>query len=182
MASEQEVGNENILIHLWCGPRTLSTASIYSFAQRPDTKVLDEPLYAYWLAQNPHLYRPYRDKLLQQSNLDGNAVLTEMGDVSNGKRIVVAKHMTKFIVGIDKKNYVVNQIGQRKVKHVFLLRDPMKMILSWGEKNHVHQEGCTLDATSLPHMVQLYSELRAAGLNPLVVDSDLLAKNAQPGI
>ena len=36
-------------INLLSGPRNISTALMYSFAQRTDTKVFDEPLYAYYL-------------------------------------------------------------------------------------------------------------------------------------
>ena len=36
-------------IQLWSGPRNVSTALMYSFAQRPDTRVVDEPLYAHYL-------------------------------------------------------------------------------------------------------------------------------------
>jgi len=32
-------------ISLWSGPRNISTAIMYSFAQRYDTQVVDEPLY-----------------------------------------------------------------------------------------------------------------------------------------
>ena len=177
-SSTDAVSSDKLLIHLWCGPRTLSTASIYSWSRRPDTHVLDEPLYAHWLHQNPSTFRPYREQLLRTSNVDGNAVLDGMDAVSD-KRVVVAKHMTKFIVGCDKARYVTGRTGARTVKHVFLFRDPMKMIVSWGEKNAVHQEGCTLDATSFPHMVQLYSELRSAGLNPVAVDSELLAAHPE---
>ena len=33
-------------IALWSGPRNVSTALMYSFRQRPDTTVIDEPLYS----------------------------------------------------------------------------------------------------------------------------------------
>ena len=36
-------------ICLWSGPRNVSTALMYAFAQRPDTAVVDEPLYAHYL-------------------------------------------------------------------------------------------------------------------------------------
>lgn len=52
------------IIHLWCGPRSLSTITMYSFAQRSDTIVYDEPLYNCHLYQNQHIYRPYRNELL----------------------------------------------------------------------------------------------------------------------
>lgn len=38
-------------INLWSSPRNISTALMYSFAQRPDTTVVDEPLYAHYLRQ-----------------------------------------------------------------------------------------------------------------------------------
>ena len=35
---------------MWSGPRNLSTAMMRSFGNRPDCTVVDEPLYAYYLA------------------------------------------------------------------------------------------------------------------------------------
>ncbi|MBT5534537.1 sulfotransferase family protein, partial [Candidatus Poribacteria bacterium] len=34
---------------VWSSPRNVSTALMYSFAQRPDTRVIDEPLYGHYL-------------------------------------------------------------------------------------------------------------------------------------
>ncbi len=36
-------------IHLWSGPRTLTTALMYAFASRPDTRVVYQPLCAHFL-------------------------------------------------------------------------------------------------------------------------------------
>ena len=36
-------------ICLWSCPRNVSTALMYAFAQREDTQVFDEPLYAHYL-------------------------------------------------------------------------------------------------------------------------------------
>ena len=38
------------IINLISGPRNLSTALMYSFSRRPDTKVVDEPFYAHYLS------------------------------------------------------------------------------------------------------------------------------------
>ena len=43
---------KTVRICLWSGPRNISTALMYSFAQREDTMVLDEPLYAHYLASS----------------------------------------------------------------------------------------------------------------------------------
>ena len=52
-------------IMLWSSPRNISTALMYSFAQRSDTKVVDEPFYAYYLTQvNNKVDHPGKRKLL----------------------------------------------------------------------------------------------------------------------
>ena len=56
-------------ICLWSGPRNISTALMYSFAQRSDTKVFDEPLYAYYLANSKAKeYHPGADEVMQSQN------------------------------------------------------------------------------------------------------------------
>src|ERR687883_192922 len=40
---------ECLKLSVWSGPRNVSTALMYSFRQRPDTLVVDEPLYGHYL-------------------------------------------------------------------------------------------------------------------------------------
>ena len=40
-------------LNIWSGPRNISTALMYSFAQRSDTQVIDEPLYGHYLRGLP---------------------------------------------------------------------------------------------------------------------------------
>ena len=62
---------------MWSGPRNVSTAVMYSFAQRPDTAVIDEPLYGHYLRLTgaPH---PGRDEVMAAMELDGHRVMAEM--------------------------------------------------------------------------------------------------------
>ena len=47
------------IITLWASPRNISTALMYSFSQRRDVKVIDEPFYAYYLTHvNPNVNHP----------------------------------------------------------------------------------------------------------------------------
>jgi hypothetical protein len=39
----------SVNIAMWSGPRNISTAMMYSFGNRPDCEVWDEPLYAFSL-------------------------------------------------------------------------------------------------------------------------------------
>lgn len=43
--------SERVTVHVWSGPRCVSTSLMYSWAQREDCAVLDEPLYAAYLKQ-----------------------------------------------------------------------------------------------------------------------------------
>ena len=47
-------------LNCWSGPRCCSTSLMYAWAQREDTSVLDEPLYASYLKITGH-DRPYKD-------------------------------------------------------------------------------------------------------------------------
>jgi len=43
--------NNKKIIAMWSGPRNLSTALMYSFENRGDTKIEDEPFYGYFLSK-----------------------------------------------------------------------------------------------------------------------------------
>ncbi|KAK6911513.1 hypothetical protein RJ641_023606 [Dillenia turbinata] len=53
-------------IHSWSAPRSLSTSLKYSFSQRDDMEVLDEPLYANCLRLTG-IQRPYPDEVLSET-------------------------------------------------------------------------------------------------------------------
>ena len=40
-----------VRVGMWSGPRNISTAMMRAFENRPDTVVIDEPLYAAYLAR-----------------------------------------------------------------------------------------------------------------------------------
>lgn len=59
--SESNAENASgLVINCWSGPRCCSTSLMYSFAQRSDTQVLDEPLYASYLKRSG-VPRPYTE-------------------------------------------------------------------------------------------------------------------------
>nr|POE53974.1 branched-chain-amino-acid aminotransferase-like protein 2 [Quercus suber] len=62
---QKEEMEEVEVIHSWSAPRSLSTCLMYSFAQRDDMEVLDEPLYAFFL-RTTGLDRPYKEELLSK--------------------------------------------------------------------------------------------------------------------
>ena len=66
-------------ICLWSGPRNISTALMYSFSQRNDTKVFDEPLYAHYLNSTmAYQYHPGANEVLESQEKDGAKVIKNM--------------------------------------------------------------------------------------------------------
>ena len=102
-------------ICLWSGPRNVSTALMYSFAQRNDTRVVDEPLYGHFLRITGAMH-PGREEILAKLNCDGNDVMH--GLLSNpqawGRENLFMKHMAHHLVDVD-------QAFMRRTRNVFLV-------------------------------------------------------------
>ncbi|HWN59966.1 MAG TPA: hypothetical protein VNO25_04795, partial [Streptosporangiaceae bacterium] len=62
---------------MWSGPRTVSTALMRAWENRPDTVVTDEPLYAFYLFRTdlPH---PGRDTVIASQPTDWRVVLADL--------------------------------------------------------------------------------------------------------
>jgi hypothetical protein len=89
-------------ISLWSGPRNISTALMYSFAQRKDTKVHDEPLYGYYLSHSPaKTYHPGAEKVIQTLENDGRKVV-EMMLQNTEKPVLFFKNMTHHLLDLDR--------------------------------------------------------------------------------
>ena len=143
---------------------------MYSFSSRPDCKVFDEPLYPNHLRVQPELYRPYREELLQKHTASGNEVIMHVQEQAK-EQLVYAKHIIKQLTpDIDTNAFFAP--GNR---HLILIRNPLDMLLSWSDRESIHQEHATIDTTGLPDLVRMYSEIkRRTGAAPAVVDMDAL--------
>ncbi|WP_400079538.1 sulfotransferase family protein [Winogradskyella sp. R77965] len=114
-------------ICLWSGPRNISTALMYSFAQRNDTKVFDEPLYAYYLKHHPeaHSYHPGSQDILMMMENNGDKVI-EMMLNTNEKPVLFFKHMTHHLLGVN-RDFMKNTVN------IILTRDPKDMLPSFDK-------------------------------------------------
>jgi len=111
-------------ICLWSGPRNISTALMYSFAQRSDTKVVDEPLYGhYLLTTDADSYHPGSQKIINTMETDGEKVIQNMLD-SHDKPVVFFKHMTHHLINLDLSFL-------SKTINVILTRNPLDMLPSY---------------------------------------------------
>jgi hypothetical protein len=112
-------------ICMWSGPRNISTTMMYSFAQRKDTKVFDEPLYAHYL-KNSHAagYHPGAKEILLQYENSGEKVIEQM--LSNQEAPVqFYKQMTHHLLELDRS-------FMKSVHHILLTRDPKEMLPSFA--------------------------------------------------
>ena len=98
------------VICLWASPRNISTAIMYSFAQRKETKVVDEPFYAYYLNNvNSNTLHPGKKEILNSQSLNFNKVLQELTEL-NTKELLFIKNMTHHLDGqnIDFAKNILN--------------------------------------------------------------------------
>lgn len=114
-------------ICLWSGPRNISTALMYSFAQRSDTRVFDEPLYAYYLKHHPEAqaYHPGAEDILNTMENDGASVVDFMLN-TNEKPVLFFKHMTHHLLDLNRE-FMKNTIN------IILTRDPHEMLPSFNK-------------------------------------------------
>ncbi len=110
-----------VRICLWSGPRNISTALMYSFAQRPGCKVFDEPLYAHYLrnvSEENRKRHPESNVILETMENNGARVVDFMlGDFPEGTTEVFFKNMTHHILDLDisfMKN-VINVMSRSRI-------------------------------------------------------------------
>ena len=156
-----------LTIHLWACPRSLSTSLMYSFAQRSDTTVVDEPLYAHYLRVTG-ASRPYRDEVLALHDADGERVMDALSALPTAeRRLVFAKHMGKQAVLLQPHTLAQG-------RSLLLLRSPEALVRSFSAVLPA-----SLDETCLPSLLTLFSTLRAAGRAPPVFLAEDLASHPE---
>lgn len=159
------MGATVIRLAVWSGPRSISTALMRSWENRPDTVVVDEPLYAHYLAVTG-LDHPGRDEVISGGEPDWRRVVRTLLDpVPSGVRVFYQKHMAHHLLPDIDRDWI------HRLTNVLLIRDPHEVVASYVKA----RTDVTADDIGLPQQVRLYDELRAAGAAPLVVDAaDLL--------
>lgn len=146
-------------INVWSGPRNVSTALMYSFAQRADTRVVDEPLYAHYLRVS-HADHPGADEVMAHMSTDATDVIrtTILGPCD--RPVLFMKQMAHHLVELD-RTFLAQTIN------VLLVRDPEEMLPSLAE-TLTHP---TLRDTGLAMQSALLAELQALGQTPPVLDA-----------
>ena len=84
---------------MWSGPRTVSTALMRAWENRPDTVVADEPLYAFYLDRTG-LAHPGREQVIASQPTSWQTVIRQLTTQSlpAGRTVSYAKHMTHHLL------------------------------------------------------------------------------------
>lgn len=154
-------------ICLWSGPRNVSTALMYAFAQRDDTVVYDEPLYAHYLVRTPaRAYHPGADEVIAAMENDGEKVVQSLILGNHPQPVACFKQMTHHLVHLD-PGFLSRTIN------VLLTRDPVDMLPSYVQQ----VETPSLRDVGYKAHADLLHHLRSIGQVPPVLDSKQLLLN-----
>jgi hypothetical protein len=147
---------------MWSGPRTVSTALMRAWENRPDTVVVDEPLYAFFLTRTG-IDHPGREAIIASQPADWRTVLRDLttDPLPAGKTIYYQKHMTHHLLP------EVDRAALAPLTHAFLIRDPRSLLASYARV----RSAPTLDDLGLRQQAEIFFEFGG----PVLDSADLLA-------
>jgi len=152
-------------INLWSCPRNVSTAFMYSFGQRVDTSIVDEPLYAHYLS-NSTVIHPCQNEILSSQFQSGKKVVEEVLFGKYSTEISFFKHMTHHLVEIDWSFML-------KMKNIIFIRDPRKILISYSKVIAKP----TIEDIGIEKQLKLFNYLKQNKADFVVLDSNELLKN-----
>src|SRR5262245_57847995 len=157
-------------VAMWSGPRNISTAMMRSWGNRDDCVVVDEPLYAHYLAatRKPH---PGAEEVIATGERDWRKVVAALtGPVPGGKQIYYQKHMTHHLLPD------IDRAWLGRVTNCFLIRHPREVLASYAKI----VETPTLDDTGFPQQAEIFAFVRDhTGRTPPVLDAADVLRNPQ---
>ncbi|HEX7005267.1 MAG TPA: sulfotransferase family protein [Trueperaceae bacterium] len=155
-------------ISMWSGPRNVSTALMYSFRQRSDTVVVDEPLYGHYLKATGAEH-PGAAEVMADVELDAARAVEGMLHGHSEREVVFFKNMAHHLRGLD--SACRDRLFSGGLSHALLIRDPREMLPSLARV----LERPRLVDTGLVEQCEILEREVEAGRDPVVIDSrDLL--------
>ena len=150
-----------VRLAMWSGPRNISTALMRSWENRNDCSVVDEPLYAHYLAETG-IEHPGRDAVIEAGETDWRKVVAALvGPVPRGARIHYQKHMAHHLL------LHIDRSWLSQLLNVLLIRDPVDVLASYRRAR------AQLEPADLGVLQQreLYTHLGNLGTPPPVIDA-----------
>jgi len=155
-----------MIINLISSPRNISTAMMYSFAHRSDTKVMDEPFYAYYLNLTDADH-PGKDEIIESQPTSVAGVREWISHTASQHEVVFIKNMAHHLIQMD--------VGfMQEFVNVFLIRNPAELITSFAKVIPNPQ----MNDIGLERQLELYEYLSTDNECP-IVDSGEVLKNPE---
>ena len=148
-----------VRLAMWSGPRNISTAMMRSWENRADTRVVDEPLYAYYLAETG-LNHPAHEQVIAAGETDWRVVVESLTRATDG--VFYQKHMTHHLIPQLPRDW----IGE--LTNVLLIRDPAEVVASYVRS----RADVTAEDIGLVQQAELYDQL--GGDVPVIDAADFL--------
>jgi hypothetical protein len=158
-----------IKIAMWSGPRNISTAMMRSFENRPDTEVVDEPFYAYYLKESgsPH---PMAAEVLASQSQDFMTVVKQLKETRGAAKIQYQKQMTHHLGADEDLSWAAELIN------CFLIRDPAEVIASYTQSRGV----CSAEDIGIVRQWQIYQQVQGLTGQALpIVDANDVLQNPE---
>lgn len=148
------------IIHAISGPRNISTALMYSFAQRPGCAVFDEPMYGKFL-QNKGLNHPGRLETLQKWP-------TDLADIAGAVQKLAENHDEVYL-----KNMAHHMVDEpwdwaQQSAFIFWIRHPRKVVQSFAKVI----PNVTAEDIGLDQEWQQWQKVARLPGKKIIVDSD----------
>lgn len=148
-------------IAMWSGPRNLSTAMMYSFGNRADVHVVDEPFYGPYLHLTG-LAHPMADEIMASRPESADEVQQSLiGPIPDGRPHAYHKHMCQHMIPGVPRDFMADCVN------VFLLRHPARVVASFSKG----YENPTAADIGFAAQSELYDHVVSLGLTPYVIDS-----------
>ena len=142
---------------------------MYSFRQRPDTLVVDEPLYGHYLKVT-HAEHPGDREVLEVMDTDGERVVREIILGPCERSVHFFKNMAHHLTDLDR-----GFLGS--ITNVLLTRDPAEMLPSLATQ----LRNPTMRDTGLLQQVEILDHVLNRGDDPVVLDARQLLLDP-PGV
>jgi hypothetical protein len=143
--------SDAVRVAMWSGPRNISTAMMRAFENRPDAVVVDEPLYAAYLARTG-IDHPAREAVMASQPTDVATAVSDLNaPLPPGRRVHYAKHMAHHVARDMDLSWTL------RFRNVLLIRDPAEVVASYVRS----RETCEPEDIGLPQqgwLLELWDE------------------------
>jgi hypothetical protein len=162
--------NDVVRVDMWSGPRNISTAMMRAFENRPDTVVVDEPLYAAYLVRTG-IDHPAREEVIASQPNDLETAVAELSaPLPPGKTVHYAKQMAHHVSSDMDLSWTL------AFRNLLLIRDPAEVVASYVRA----RESCEPDDIGLPQQGRLLELWRKQGVEVPIIDSGEFLRAPEP--